>query len=204
MRVTVMDVGVMRMAMNEPRMGVNVNMGFASRIVGPMSVSVVRVVRMRVFVDERFVFVFVLVVFHEMQVEARRHQSCSSQELWRDRLAKDDDRDDRANEGSSREIGPGAGGPELAEGEHEEDEAHAIAEEANDGTSDRKLRDGQGRASKQRQPHIDGTGDKPLRQRDLNRIGRRQLPGQIVVDAPGKARADDGERAPADFDAAFP
>lgn len=105
MRVTVMDVGIMRMAVNEPRMSVDMDMGFAGGIVSPMSMTVVRVVRMRVFVDERFVFVLVLVVFHEMQVEARRHQSCRDQKLWRERLVEDGDRDDRANEGSRREIG---------------------------------------------------------------------------------------------------
>src|SRR3954471_12683463 len=72
----------------------------------------------------------VLVPFGQMQPEAGGHQGARDQETGRQRVAQEQDGQDRADEGRQREIGAGAGGAKMAQGQDEQDQADAVAEQA--------------------------------------------------------------------------
>ena len=74
-----------------------------------MGVLMMLVVDMTMFVLDRLVRVIVLMAFGQMQPEAKRHQRAGDDELSRERLAQEDDRDERAKERGEREISARSG-----------------------------------------------------------------------------------------------
>jgi hypothetical protein len=73
-----MEVGIMRVLVDETAMLVWMAVRFAVRIGRPMRMPMVRVVDMPVLVKERFVHMLVLMFFGKMQIHARRHISAAA------------------------------------------------------------------------------------------------------------------------------
>ncbi len=136
-----------------------------------------------------------LVPLGEMQPKPERHQSAGEQQPRRERLAEHRDGEHGADERGEREIGAGARGAEAAQGEDEEGQAHAIAEEADRPDPKQRGRSRQAGPVRQREQQVDGAGDESLQHRDRNRIGRGKPAREIIVDAPAQARSGDEQRA---------
>src|SRR6266700_2697836 len=94
---------------------------------------VVRVMDMAVLVRERLVSVLVLVALGKMEVNPTGDQEPGDRQPRGDRLAEQGDGEQRADERSGREIGPGSRRAEVAQGEDEEDQTEPIAEKPNEG-----------------------------------------------------------------------
>ncbi len=88
----------------------------------------------------------------------------------------------------------------MTQREHEQGKAHSVADEADQPAQEDFERAGERSSRPQPQQQIDGSRDQSFPLHDLQRIGERNLAGEIVVDAPRDAGADDGERAGEAFD----
>lgn len=93
-----------------------------------MSVLVVRVVQMAMIVFQGLVRMLVLVVVYEVDDDADRHQHSTDDEESRDGLTEYRDPENGTNEGRDRKVGACPGGADVAQGDHEENEADAIPE----------------------------------------------------------------------------
>src|SRR3546814_12430085 len=78
---------------------------------------------------------------------------------------------------------------EVAQGEHEQDEADAIAEETDHACADQHPGFGEMRTEQDRKPEVDATGHQALEHCDLHGVRAADLAGQVVVDAPGETGA---------------
>jgi hypothetical protein len=116
-----MQVGVVRVLVVQGLvpmpMGVRLGRGLAGRL----RVAMVLVVDVAVLVLQQLVDVLVLVPLGQMQPEAGGHQGARDQDTGRQRVAQEQDGQDRADEGRQREIGAGASGAEMAQGQDEQD-----------------------------------------------------------------------------------
>ena len=80
MSVAVVDVGIVWVAVQERRMDVKVRVWFLPVVAVLMRVLVVRIMRMKVAVRERFVTVRMCVLFAEVQRYAGSHKHSSEPE----------------------------------------------------------------------------------------------------------------------------
>ncbi len=152
------------------------------------------VMRVRVRMSHRFVNMLVLVALGQMKPDPHCHKDTGNGELCGDWFAEHEDCRDAAEKRCGREVGPRARGAEMPQCDHEQGQAHAIPEEADHaGNQDGGERRQRG-AQQQAQYEVEGTRDQPLQLDDLQWIRERDLSRQIVVEAPGEACADDGER----------
>lgn len=74
MRVTVMQIGIVRMRMDQAHMGMNMTVGFARWVIGAVLMAVVLVMHMGMDVLHRLMDMAVIVLFSQMQVQADDHQ----------------------------------------------------------------------------------------------------------------------------------
>jgi hypothetical protein len=109
--MAMVEVRIVRMSVPEPLMPVPMRMRLRHRSV--MGVLVMFVVDVPVLVFDRLVRVFVTVPFGQMKPKAKRHKRAGNDQLSRQRLAEQDDRDDRAKERREREVGSGSGAAET-------------------------------------------------------------------------------------------
>src|ERR1700704_6792725 len=77
--------------------------------------------------------VVVLVAFAEMQPDPKGHQGARGKQPQRHWLAEEGYGNDGADERRNREIGPRSGCPKVAQSEHEQDEADAVAQKTGKG-----------------------------------------------------------------------
>ena len=112
-------------------------------------VLVVLVMHVRMLVRHRLMRMLVLVPLDQMQRDADRHQQRRAEQAGGDWLAEQRHGDRAADEGRGREIGAGARRPEVAQRQHEQRQADAVAEEAR---SARRPAAWQGRAARPRAP----------------------------------------------------
>src|SRR5437016_14178628 len=94
----------------------------------------------------------------------------------------------------------------MTQAEYKEHETHAVAEETNCGAGGKRGDTWQRSAASECQRKIDRTGRQALDHRDLQWVGRTELAGEIVVDAPRDAGKNDQQAAPVELwagDAAF-
>jgi len=166
--------------------GVAVRLG---RGAGGMRVLMVLVVGVQVVVVEFVMGMGMDVALGQMEIEAERHQQAAGDEGQGQLFAQEQDRDGGADEGCARVIGASARGAEMAQGQHEQSQRDAVAEEAEQpGERHRTERRKRGaRAESDR--GVDGAGDQALQHRDNDGIGAGDLAGQVVVDRPGEAGA---------------
>src|ERR1700722_1166543 len=97
-----MKVRIVSMPVTERLMPVPVRMRLGDHAF--VRVLMMGIVDMAVFVLDRLVRVVVAMVFGHMQPEAKSHQRAGEDELNRERLSEEDDRNDRAEERRKREI----------------------------------------------------------------------------------------------------
>jgi hypothetical protein len=89
----------------------------------------------------------------------------------------------------------------MAEGQHEEREAYAVAEEADDTGGQHRPGRRQSRALEQRQNEIDRPRHQTLEHGGLHRVRRRELASEVVVNSPSQAGAGDHQRSEIDGNA---
>ena len=138
--MAMVNVGIVRMPVHHRRVPVPVAVRLAGRCTWIVSMLVVGVVAVAVLVLQRFMGVLVLMPLGEMQPEAERHKEARDHEVGRNGLAEQGDGEDRAHERRQREIGAGPRRAEMAQREHEQGEADAIAEEADHRGRERQVR----------------------------------------------------------------
>src|SRR6516164_2791803 len=195
--VPVMQVGIMRVLVDEKAMLMRMAVRFAVRIGRRMRVPMMRVVDMPVLMKERFVHMLVLVFFGKMQIHTRGHERGSRDQGPCDGLAEQRNRYRGTDKGSGREIRSGAGRTKVAQSQYEEHEANAVTEETDDSGCGKGPLFGKLRAMGKAQRSIADPGSNTLDHGDLDRIGSAELSGQVVIDAPADAGRDDQRTAPA-------
>jgi len=178
----VMQVGIMRVLVDETAMLVRMAVRFAIRIGWRMDVLMMRVVHMPVLVNKRLVHMLVLMFFGKMQIHARRHERGSRDQRPCDGFAEQRNRDRGADKGSDRKIRPGPGRTEMTQSQYEERKANAITEETDDSGRGKGPLFGQLRTMGKAQRSIDDAGGNTLDHGDLERIGGAELSGQVVID----------------------
>ena len=150
--MAMVKVRVVRMPVPKPFMPVPMRMRLRHRSV--MGVLVMFVMDVPVFVLDRLVRMFMTVSLGQMKPEAERHKHAGNDQLSRNRLAEQDDRDDRAEERREREIGSGSGAAEMAQRQHKQHETDPDAEKADEQRCARSADRRQAGAEKQRQGQI--------------------------------------------------
>ena len=120
MPVTVMQVRIMRMLVQNLRVPVPVAMGLSVRIIRHVIVLVMDVMHVPMLVLERLVKVLVLVRLGKMQIDANPHKQSSADQRWSRHFAKQRERKDGADKRSRRKIGACARGSQVAKPEHKE------------------------------------------------------------------------------------
>src|SRR5439155_26297044 len=106
---------------------------------GLVPVLVVLVMDMAVLVREGLVRVLVLVALGKMEVNPTGDQQPGDRQPRRNGLAEQGDGERGADKGGGRKIRAGPRGAEVAQREHEEDEAQPIAEKSDQpGAADRE------------------------------------------------------------------
>src|SRR5258708_16258740 len=87
----------------------------------------------------------------------------------------------------------------MTQAQYKEPQTHAVTEETNCGPGGKRGDTWQRSAASECQRKIDRTGRQALDHRDLQRVGRTELAGKIVVDAPRDAGKDDQHTAPVEM-----
>src|SRR5579862_5218351 len=105
MRMAMVEIGIMRVAMSEPCMGMGMAVRLARRVAGLMHMAMMSVVNVAVLMRKRLVVMRMLVVLGEMEIEPDRHQHAGDEKRDRQRLAEEEDRDCGAGKRRDREIG---------------------------------------------------------------------------------------------------
>src|SRR5580658_6900406 len=119
--MAMMDVRVVGMPVPKGLMPMPVRMGLGHRPV--VSMAMMFVVGVAVLVLDGLVHMFMGMTFGQMQPDAERHQQARNDQLRRDRLAQEGNRDDRAKERRDREISPSPGAAEMAQRQDKQHEA---------------------------------------------------------------------------------
>lgn len=196
MFVTVMNVGIVRVRVPERRVVMKMRVGFSTIPFEVVSVLMMRIMDVLVRVGQRIVDVWVLVRFCKVQPEPPNHQcACGPEDHARD-FRKHDQRNRGADERRRRKISTGSRRPKVAQGEHKQDKAQAIAAEANRRGNENGARFRNGKSECDCDGQVDGSGDKSFDTGNLKGIARRYPAGQIIVDSPAKAGPNDCEDAP--------
>ena len=74
MAVAVMQVGIVRVLVNDRKVHMAVRVRLANRVTGPVPMPMMLVVHVAMFVIERFVSVLVLMPLGEVQIQPDPHQ----------------------------------------------------------------------------------------------------------------------------------
>ena len=110
--------------------------------------------------------------FGQMQPDPERHQQSGEDELRRDRLMDEGDRDDRAKERGEREISASPSAAEMTQRQHKQHETQADAAESDDERRACRGRRRQARPEKQREREIHASSRHALDERDDDRVRR--------------------------------
>lgn len=121
--VAVMQVRIVRMLVQNPRVPVPVAMRLNRRRVRRVLMLVMDVVRMAMFMLERFMQMLVVVRLGEVQIDANAHQQRRAHESEGRCLAKQRERKRCTDKGSRREVGAGARRSQMPKTQHKEDQA---------------------------------------------------------------------------------
>ena len=170
MLMAVMCIRKMRMFVADRFVTVRMDMGgLGHRIVVVPMVPIV--VDMRVCMRGRHMFVFVFVMFCEVEPNAERHQAARNQQTECQGFGEERDCDHRTYERGDGEVRPGPRGPEFAQRNDKQNKAYAIAEEPDNAGRERGERRRQGSSCRNCQAHIGYACNRPFDGRNLERIG---------------------------------
>ncbi len=84
----------------------------------------------------------------------------------------------------------------MPKSENEEGQAESIAEESDQGDSDKFLTPRESRTESQPKRSIDGSGDEALGHGYLHRVSCRELPGEVIVHSPSQTGCHNRQRSP--------
>ena len=185
----------MRMLVPNPRVSVPVAVGLSVWIGRRMVVLVMDIMDMAMLVLERFVQVLVVMRLGEVQIDTNPHEKCGADQGKSWRLAEQRQRKGCADKWSRREVGASARRSQVAEAEHKHYQTDAIAEKPDCRGGCNRCRSRQWRAMTERHREIYCAGGQSLDHGNLQRIGRAEPAGEIVVDAPRYAGEDDQHAA---------
>ena len=146
-------------------------------------------------VHHGLVNMFMFVALREMQPNTQSHQTASHKQLNGNEFSKSHDGNYRAQEWRGRKIGAGTCRPEMPKRDDEQREAYAVAKQPDDTGKQSIKRTGQRTPGPESNRDTDGSGKQSLEFDNLQGIGQRNFPRQIVVEAPHDAGADDGDGA---------
>ena len=108
------QVGVVRMGVDQPGVSVVVDVRFARRIIGTVSMLMMVVMHMGMGVRHGLMDMIMFVPLDEVEIEPDRHQDSGQYQSGSHRLPEHDQREQRANEGRGREIRAGTRGAKMA------------------------------------------------------------------------------------------
>lgn len=128
------------------------------------------VVSVSVSMHDPFVLMLVSMRFGEVKPDPETHQEASHEYLQRCRLTQHDDRDRGAHERGGREIRARPRGADVPQGDHEQNEAHAITGEARDAREGDRNQIRDSAVRRQREQKVGASRDEPLDHSDLHGI----------------------------------
>ncbi len=149
------------------------------------------IVAVTVTVPRRRVLVRVLVLLGPVKIQRDAHERACDDERDGERLARDEERQSRPDEGRRRKPGPRARRAQVSQREHEAQEAHAVAEQPDEEADSDHRAAGPPGAERERDGEVDRASDRALDRDDQARVGVGDLAGEIVVDRPAQARDRD-------------
>jgi len=126
--MAVVQVGIVRMSVPQPLMAMPMRMGFDDRSV--MLVLMVLVMDMAVLMFERFMNMRMLVPLGKMHPQSKPHQRGRNHELWRQGVMQKQDGHHGADKRRKGEICARSRGSQMAQRQHEQDQADADPQEA--------------------------------------------------------------------------
>ena len=120
MQVPVVQVRIMRMLVQDPRVKVPVAMGLSARIGRSMVVLMMDIVDVAMLVIERLMRMLVVMRLSKVQIDADPHEQCRADKSKSWRLTIQWQRTGCADEWSRREVGASARRSQVAEAEHKQ------------------------------------------------------------------------------------
>src|SRR3954465_5935063 len=155
----VVQIRIVRMTVAQPRVAMHMRMRLAAVPGEVVSMGMVRIVHMLMRVRDRLVQMLVLMALAHIEPSPDRHQRAGGPEDSARVRAEDSQGERRAEKWRHGKIRTGACGAEVAERHDEEDEAHAVADEADQAGKQQCARRRQTRAHRERDAEIDAAGD---------------------------------------------
>ncbi len=126
-----MQIRVVNMGVAHGRVPMRMRMRFGSRLF--MRVLVMRIVNVAVLMLYGFMVVFVRMTFSQMQPQTNSHENTGNQKPCRQRLPKQRDGQECADEGRQRIVGAGPSRPKVSQGKYKHHQTDAYAKKADEG-----------------------------------------------------------------------
>jgi hypothetical protein len=180
----VMDVGVMRVGMSQPRVSVPMGMRFARRIAWRVLVLVVLVVVVEMFVFQRLMDVLVFVSLGDVQPDAEEHENARSAERPIEAALSDCEGERGACKRGGGEIGSCASRAKMTERPNEKNEAYAVTEKTDGRHGEDNAHGRQFRAGGKREAGIYGASGETLPHGDLVKLQQRYQNSHRIVRNP--------------------
>ena len=130
MPMLMMHVGHMGMRVHQSCMLMLMHVGFAGRVLGPMGMLVMFIMRVSVRMNYRFMVVDVLVALRNMKPHPESHHCSGNNQRERNWRAECKDGCDRAKKGGGREIRACSRRPQMTQGYDEQHQTHTIAQKS--------------------------------------------------------------------------
>ena len=141
-----------------------------------MVMLVMPVMHVAVIVLEGIVQVLVLVALGKVQPYSDTHEDGAGEEIGADFLAENQNRNERTDKGSEREVRSCSGGAEMPQGENKKHQTDTVTDKPHTGGGQQGQRAGSTGAARQRDGRIDNARDKSFGGGNFNRISLRNLP----------------------------
>ena len=139
--MAMVQVGKMRVAVHEPAHGgADACAARLGRLLGPVAMPMVLIVQMRVLMLDRLVRMLVLVPLGQVEPDAREPSeppaasSCAASAARRSMGTASS----APTKGAVAKVGAGARGPEMPQRQDEQDQAHAVAEKADQHAAEKR------------------------------------------------------------------
>ena len=170
MPVAMVQVRIVRMTVAQRLVCVRMGMRLGSIPREIVIVLMMLVMTMTMVVCHRFVHVFVLMTFADVQPHTEHHECAGKPERDGRVFAEQQQRDTCTQERRRRKIRTGARRAERAQRQYKKHEAHAVAGQS-EKTSNKHMREGRESITRgERDRDVDATGDGTFDRRDLHRV----------------------------------
>ena len=153
--MAVMQIGEMRMRVHQRLVPMLMRVRLAAVPGAVVGVTMMLVVPMRMRVRHRVVHMLVLVAFREVQPRSDSHERSGNEEREIRPFAEQDKGDGRPDEWRGRVIRARSRGPQMPQRDHEQGEAHAVSQKADNAGRDRRVESRWGSAEQAGEAEID-------------------------------------------------